>query len=375
MKITKLESFLVKPRWLFLKVHTDEGIVGLGEPILEGRALTCQTGIKELEPWLIGEDPTRVVHHWQAMYKHAFYRGGPLLTSVLSGIEQALWDIAGKYHGVPVYKLLGGPCRDKIRVYGTANGTDPESAYRAVKEAVSLGFNVLKVGSATMKVPRGRLVEAPSFTEHIVEVIAAMRETAGSDVDIAIDFHGQVPPQTAKRLIKRLEPFHPLFIEEPCQCQNVDVLADIAHSTEIPIATGERIYTKWGFREILEKRAASILQPDLSHAGGIMECRLIAGMAEVYYAGIAPHCPLGPIALASCLQLDAAIPNFLAQEGGNLTGEGYIKNPFRHENGFLPLPTLPGLGIELDEDALEDKIDHDWQNRKAYAEDGTAIDW
>src|SRR5947207_336705 len=199
LRITKLETFLVKPRWLFLKIHTDAGIVGLSEP--------------------------------------------------------------------------------------------------------------------------------PSFTEDQVEIFAAMRQAAGSDVDIAIDFHGAVPPQTAKRLIKRLEPYHPLFVEEPVQAQNVDVLADIAHSTEIPIATGERLFTKWGFREVLEKRAASILQPDLSHAGGIMECRLIAGMAEAYYAGIAPHCPLGPIALASWLQLDAAIPNFLAQEGGRITGEGYLKTP------------------------------------------------
>ena len=373
MKITKIETFLVKPRWLFLKMETDEGIVGLGEPILEGRALTCQTAVKELEPWLIGEDPRRVVHHWQAMYKHAFYRGGPLLTSALSGIEQALWDITGKWHGVPVYQLLGGPTRDRIRVYGVAGGATPEEAAESIRQAVAAGFNCIKTG---VRAPRhGRLIEPPSFTENQVEIFAAMREAAGKDVDIAIDFHGAVPPQTAKRLIKALEPYHPLFVEEPVQSQNVDVLADIAHSTEIPIATGERLYTKWGFREVLEKRAASILQPDLSHAGGIMECRLIAGMAEAYYAGIAPHCPLGPIALASCLHLDAAIPNFLAQEGGRITGEGYITEPFRHENGYLPLPTKPGLGIELDEDALADKIDHDWRNPKAWAEDGSAIDW
>ena len=375
LRVTRLETFLVKPRWLFLKVHTDAGIVGLGEPILEGRARTCATAVQELEPWLVGEDPTRIAHHWQAMYRHAFYRGGEILTSVISGIEQALWDITGKYHGLPVYKLLGGPTREKIRVYGTAGGRTPEEAAQSMREAIALGFNAIKVGSATTRTRHGRLIEPPSFTEDQVEIFAAMRAVAGGDVDIAIDFHGAVPPQTAKRLIKRLEPYHPLFVEEPVQAQNVDVLADIAHSTEIPIATGERLFTKWGFREVLEKRAASILQPDLSHAGGILECRLIAGMAEAYYAGIAPHCPLGPIALASCLQLDAAIPNFLAQEGGRLTGEGYIKTPFRHENGFLPLPTGPGLGIELDEEALADKIDHDWLNRKSYAEDGSVIDW
>ncbi|MGN6675457.1 MAG: galactonate dehydratase [Thermomicrobiales bacterium] len=373
MKITKLETLLVKPRWLFLKMYTDEGIVGLGEPILEGRALTCQMAVKELEPWLIGEDPTRVVHLWQAMYKHAFYRGGPLLTSALSGIEQALWDCYGKYMGLPVYKLLGGPTRDRIRVYGTANGDTPEAAAQSVREAVAAGFNCIKTGLGGVR--RGRMIETPGFTERAVEIFAAMREAAGAEVDIAIDFHGAVSPQNATRLVKALEPYHPFFIEEPVQCQNVDVLADITHSTSVPIATGERLFTKWGFREVLEKRAASILQPDLSHAGGIMETRLIAGMAEAYYAGIAPHCPLGPIALASCLQLDAAIPNFLAQEGGRITGEGYIKTPFKHENGYLPLPTAPGLGIELDEEALADKIGHDWQNHKSYDEDGAAIDW
>jgi galactonate dehydratase len=375
LRVTKLETFLVKPRWLFLKVHTDAGIVGLGEPILEGRARTCATAVQELEPWLIGEDPTRIVHHWQACYKHAFYRGGPLLTSALSGIEQALWDIQGKWLGLPVYKLLGGPTRDRIRVYGTAGGATPEAAAESIRRAVAEGFNAVKVGSATTRTRHGRVIEPPSFTDDQVAIFAAMRQAAGRDVDIAIDFHGAVPPQTAKRLIKALEPYHPLFVEEPVQAQNVDVLADIAHATEIPIATGERLFTKWGFREVLEKRAASILQPDLSHAGGIMECRIIAGMAEAYYAAIAPHCPLGPIALASCLHLDAAIPNFLCQEGGRITGQGYIKQPFQHENGYLPLPTAPGLGVELDEEALQDKLDHDWQNRKSYAEDGAAIDW
>jgi len=375
-RITKIETYLVKPRWLFLEIHTEEGIVGLGEPILEGRALTCQTAVKELEPWLIGEDPTRVVHLWQSMYRHTFYRGGEILTSVLSGIEQALWDITGKMLGVPVYKLLGGPTRDKIRLYGTAGGRDPESAAASVKEAVALGFNCIKTGVGRGR--RGRLIESEEFTENAINIFAAMREAGGKDVDIAIDFHGAVPPQTAKRLVKALEPYHPFFIEEPVQAQNVDVLADITHHTHIPIATGERLFTKWGFRELLEKRAASILQPDLSHGSGIMETRLIAGMAEAYYAGIAPHCPLGPIAFMACVHLDASIPNFLAQEGGRhatAAMDGYLKTPLRHENGYLPLPTAPGLGIELDHEALQDKIGHDWQNPKAYAEDGSAIDW
>ena len=266
-----------------------------------------------------------------------------------------------------------------MRVYGTAGGRDPESAAQSVREAVALGFNAIKTGPARGG-RRGRLIETAGYTERVVETFAAMREAAGPEVDIAIDFHGAVPPATAKRLVKALEPYHPFFIEEPVQCQNVDVLADITHSTSVPIATGERLFTKWGFREVLEKRAATILQPDLSHAGGIMETRLIAGMAEAYYAGLAPHCPLGPIAFAACVQLDAAIPNFLCQEGGRHTTpalDGYLKVPFRHEGGYLPLPTGPGLGIELDEEALaaKDLIGHDWQNPKSYAEDGSAIDW
>lgn len=372
MKITKLETFLVKPRSLFLKIHTDEGLIGLGEPILEGRALTCATAVAELEPYLIGQDPCRVVHHWQAMYRHAFYRGGPILVSALSGVEQALWDLAGKAAGLPVYRLLGGPTRDRIRVYGGAGGGTPEEAAKSAKACAERGYNAIKTGYGGP----ARIVESLAFVERAESIFAAMREAVGPTVDIAIDFHGAISPQTAALLIKALEPYQPLFVEEPVQCQNVDVLADVARKTHIPIATGERIFTKWGFREILEKRAASILQPDLSHAGGIFECRLIAGMAESYYAGIAPHCPLGCIALAACLQLDASIPNFLAQEQGSL-GDGYLKNPFVVKNGYIDLPQGPGLGIELDEEAMEDKITQDdWKNPQAYLpDDGSVVDW
>lgn len=367
VKITKLETFLVKPRWLFLKIHTDEGLVGLGEPILEGRALTCAQAVDELAPYLIGKDPQRVVHHWQAMYRHAFYRGGPILTSALSGVEQALWDLAGKALGVPVYTLFGGPTRDRIRIY--KGGPRPDT----IQEWVQAGFTAFKTGVAGRR--PARVVENVAFIDRAVQHFAALREAAGPEVDIAIDFHGAVPPQTSKLLIKALEPYQPLFIEEPVQCQNVDVLADIARGTHLPIATGERLFTKWGFREVLEKRAASILQPDLSHAGGIHEAHIIAGMAEAYYAAVAPHCPLGPIALAACIQLDATIPNFLAQEHSSL-GEGYLVQPFVVRDGFVDLPTGPGLGIELDEDAMADKIDHDWRNPERYLpDDGSVVDW
>jgi galactonate dehydratase len=369
VKITKLETFLVKPRWLFLKVHTDAGVVGLGEPITEGRALTCAAAVKEIEPYLIGKDPRAVVHHWQAIYRHAFYRGGPILTSALSGVDQALWDIKGKLLGVPVYELLGGPTRQRIRVYAHA-GT-PE----LIRERKAQGFTAFKTGPARLDGRYARPIENAAWIENAVAKFAALREIVGKDGDLGIDFHGAIGPATAKILMKELEPLRPFFYEEIINAQNVDVMAELAKSTSIPIATGERIFTKWGFREILEKGAATILQPDLCHAGGITEVRLIAGMAEAYYANIAPHNPLGPISLAAGLQMAASIPNFLCQEQVSL-GEGYIKNPFKVREGFVDLPTAPGLGIELDDEAMKDKIGHDWRNPETYdPDDGSVVDW
>jgi galactonate dehydratase len=368
LRITKLETLLVKPRWLFLKVHTDAGVIGLGEPILEGRAKTCAAAVAEVEPYLVGKDPRHVVHHWQAIYRHAFYRGGPILTSVLSGIDQALWDIKGKLLGVPVYELLGGPTRDKVRVYGHV-ANDPQR----LKERKQQGFTAFKTGIRNST--QSGVVANQLFVEEAVAAFVALREAGGKDVDIGIDFHGAISPQNAKLLIKALEPYQPFFIEEPVQCQNVDAMVDIARGTHLPIATGERIFTKWGFREILEKGAATILQPDLCHAGGIMEARLIAGMAEAYYAAIAPHNPLGPISLASGLQLAASIPNFLIQEQVSL-GDGYIKEPFKIENGYVRVPTKPGLGVELDDAQMADKIGHDWMNPETYfTRDGSVVDW
>jgi galactonate dehydratase len=339
----------------------------LGEPILEGRALTCAEAVKEIEPYLIGKDPRQVVHHWQAIYRHAFYRGGPILTSALSGIDMALWDIKGKALGVPVYELLGGPTRKRVRVY--AHASTPEAIKRSIKQ----GFTAFKTNPAKHR--PARYVETPAEVHYAAERFAALRQAGGDQVDIAIDFHGAISPATAKILIKALEPYQPMFIEEPCQAQNHDIMAEIARGTHLPIATGERVFTKWGFREVLEKKAATILQPDLCHAGGITEVRLIAGMAEAYYAAMAPHNPLGPIALAAGIQLDASIPNFLCQEQVTL-GEGYLKQPFIVRDGYVDIPSGPGLGVELDENALADKIGHDWRNRESYdSDDGSVVDW
>jgi galactonate dehydratase len=367
LKITKVETQLIKPRWLFLRVSTNAGITGLGEPIHEGRARTVAEAVEELTPYLLGKDPRAVAHHWQAMYRHAFYRGGPILTSAISGIDQALWDIKGKALGVPVYELLGGPTRSRIRVYAHA-GT-PEK----IQQLKAQGFTAFKTGP--YKERPARIIENKAFIDRAAGRFAELRQAAGDDVDVAIDFHGAISAQTAKVLIKALEPYQPMFIEEPVNCQEVDVMAEIARGTHLPIATGERIFTKWGFREILEKKAASILQPDLCHAGGITEVRLIAGMAEAFYAAVAPHNPLGPISLAAGLQIAAAIPNFLCQEQVSL-GEGYIQHPFKVRDGYIDLPTGAGLGIDLDENALADKINHDWRNPQSYdADDGSVTDW
>lgn len=368
LKITKLETFLVQPRWLFLKVHTNAGIVGLGEPVVEGRAETVQAAVREIEPYLVGKDPRQVAHHWQAIYRHAFYRGGPVLTSALSGIDMALWDIKGKALGVPVYELLGGPTRSKVRVY--AHVKTPADLRKKIGE----GFTAFKTGPVFRK-KYPKYVESPAQVGYAVEQFAALRKEGGDEVDVAIDFHGKISPALAKLLIKGLEPYQPMFVEEPINCQNHDVMAEIARGTFLPIATGERVFTKWGFREVLEKQAATILQPDLCHAGGITEVRLIAGMAEAYYAAIAPHNPLGPISLAAGLQIAASIPNFLCQEQVSL-GEGYLKQPFVVNAGYIDVPRGPGLGIELDEQAVATKIGHAWKSTESYDEDdGSVVDW
>ena len=378
MKITKLETFFVKPRWMFLKISTDGGIVGYGEPIVEGRARTVAAAVQELGEYLIGKDPRQIEHHWQVMYRGGFYRGGPILVSAISGIEQALWDIKGKLYNVPVYELLGGSCRKRIRMYASCWGETPQEAAEAVRKRKQQGFTAVK----TVLDAPVRNVDTLGYVEKQVGRLAAMREAAGPDMDIAIDFHGRVSPAMALRLTPTLEPHFPMFIEEPCLPENVDTLARIANATTIPIATGERLFTRWGFREVLEKQAAAIVQPDLCHAGGILEAKKIAAMAEVYYGSIAPHNPLGPVSLAACLQLDACTPNFLIQEHFGMAegwdrGEGYLKTPFVIKNGYIDLPTGAGLGIELNEDVIKERqYAGDWDTPLFFhPDDGALADW
>lgn len=362
IKVTRIETFILKNSWTFVKISTDVGIVGWGE-MLKDDAKACAAGALEVGNYLIGKDPRAVVHHWQAIHRGSFYRGGPIKTAILSGIDQALWDITGKAFGVPIYKLLGGPTRDRIRVYGRL---DPET-----------GVNAIKVGPEAGQRQPTKYIEGKKFVDEVVERFKALREKVGSEVDIAIDFHGAVQPPTAALLIKALEPFQPWFYEEIIQCLNIDVMAELAGKTHIPIATGERIFTKWGFREILEKRAATILQPDVCYAGGITELKIIAGMAEAYYSPIAPHNPQGPCSLAASMQVAASVPNFLILERGDNEYTDLLAKPLpKVKNGHRPLLADPGLGITIDENKLMSQVGEPRPyNARFDKDDGSVVDW
>jgi len=371
MKITRIETFFVKPRWVFLKMATDAGIVGWGEPSLEGWSRTVAAAVEDMGRYLIGQDPRLIGKHWQVLYGGGFYRGGPVLCSALAGLDQAMWDILGQSLGVPVHALLGGAVRDRIRMYGHVGGETLGDYVEAGLANLRKGFTAVK----TTPFEAARAIESPQFVDAAVERVASLREALGQSVDIALDFHGRVGPALAIRLARAMEPYHPLFIEEPALPENVDAMAAVARSTSVPIATGERLFTKWAFREVLAKQAAAVLQPDVSHAGGITEVAKIAAMGQAYYASIAPHCPLGPIALAACLQVDAAVPNFLCQEHVTL-GEGYLRKPFELTDGHVAVPDGPGLGIEVDEGALAGQVyDGGWETPRWSHADGSPANW
>lgn len=383
MKITKLELLKVRPRWMFLKMYTDTDLVGLGEPVLEGHCTSVEAVVREFEDYLIGKDPMQIEHHVQALYRGGFYRGGPLMLSAISGIEQAMWDIKGKYYNCPVWEMLGGKVRDKIRMYTHIKRTAVAGDF-SVDEMLNITDERLQAGYTALKysiIPPIRAIDTPQNLMGHIARFAAVRERIGDSVDLAIDFHGRVSPAMALRLAEELKPYRPFFIEEPCLPENVDCMVNIARSTSIPIAAGERLFGKWQFRELLEKQAVAVVQPDICHCGGIFEGRKIALMSELYFGSIAPHNPLGPISLAACLQVDACSPNFLVQEhpgnpdGGDL-GVGYLKEPFVMKNGYIDVPTKPGLGVELDEDALKEKLyDGKWTTPRQYFEDGSNADW
>jgi galactonate dehydratase len=381
-KIAAMELFLVPPRWLFLKVTTDDGRSGWGEPVVEGRAATVRACVQEMAEALIGRDPERIEDTWQMLYRGGFYRGGPVLTSALSGIDQALWDLKGRSLGVPVWQLLGGACRERIRVYTWVGGETPAEVGARAAQAVADGFTAMKM------TPTGAMgyVDSPAAVREAVARVEAARAAVGLGVDIAVDFHGRVHRAMAVRLAQALDPFGLLFIEEPVLPEHPEALAAIAAHSSTPLATGERMYTRWGFKRVLEEGHVAVIQPDLSHAGGISECRRIAAMAEAYDVAVAPHCPLGPVALAASLQLDACTPNFLIQEqslglqyhqGSDLLR--YLADPavFAYRDGHVALPSGPGLGIELDEHAVRRAAaeGHRWRSPIWRLADGSVAEW
>ncbi|MDR3523427.1 MAG: galactonate dehydratase [Acetobacteraceae bacterium] len=382
MRITALTSYIVPPRWLFLKIETSEGIAGWGEPVVEGRAHTTAAAVAELADYLIGKDPFLIEDHWTVMYRGGFYRGGAVHMSAIAGIDQALWDIKGRALGVPVHQLLGGQLRDKIRVYSWIGGDRPADVAAAARDVVARGFTAVKMNGAEEL----QFVDSHAKIDAIIANVAAVREAVGPYVGIGADFHGRVHKPMAKVLAKELDQFKLMFIEEPVLSENAEALKEIANHCSTPIALGERLFSRWDFKHILAGGYVDIIQPDPSHAGGITETRKIAAMAEAYDVALALHCPLGPIALAANLQLDAVCYNAFIQEqslgihynaGSDLLD--YLKDPsvFAYKDGFVAIPQGPGLGIEVDEDVVRRRAaeGHRWRNPIWRHQDGSFAEW
>ncbi|QUL52266.1 galactonate dehydratase [Paenibacillus tritici] len=382
MKITRFETFIVPPRWLFLKIETDEGISGWGEPVVEGKAHTVQAAVEELMDYLIGQDPQRIEDLWQLMYRGGFYRGGAILMSAIAGIDQALWDIKGKIYNAPVYQLLGGACRNTMRVYSWVGGDRPIDVVQAALEKKAAGFTAIKMNASEEM----QFIDTHDKIYAIVERVAAIREACGPEFGIAVDFHGRLHKPMARGLARELDPYRLMFIEEPVLPENNEVLREIAHHTSTPIATGERMYSRWEFKNLLKDGVVDIIQPDLSHAGGITECKKIFAMAEAFDVAVAPHCPLGPIALAACLQVDATSYNAVIQEqslgihynqGNDLLD--YITDPtvFAYSDGHVHIPSGPGLGITVNEEYVRKMAEagHRWRNPVWRHRDGSIAEW
>lgn len=382
MKITAITTYLVPPRWLFVRIETDAGIVGWGEPIVEGRAHTVAAAVEELSDYLIGKDPRHIEDHWNVLYRGGFYRGGPILMSALAGIDQALWDIHGKALGVPVHALLGGPVRDRIRVYSWIGGDRPADTARAASEAVARGFTAVKMnGTEEMQI-----VDTHDKVTRVLENVQAVRDAVGPEIGLAVDFHGRVHKPMAKVLMRELTPFGLMFIEEPVLSEHLEAIPELAALSPAPIALGERLYSRFDFKRVLQTGGVDILQPDPSHSGGITETRKIAAMAEAYDVAIALHCPLGPIALAANLQLDAVCYNAFIQEqslgihynaSNDLLDYLVDRSPFDYKEGFVRIPDGPGLGIEINQAYVDERAaeGHRWRNPIWRHADGSVAEW
>jgi galactonate dehydratase len=353
MKIASVEPFVVdvgSRNWLFVVVETDEGVRGIGEGSLPGHPLAVAAAVEEYCSYLVGEDAARIQHLWQRMYRQPFFRSGAVTLSAMSAIEQALWDIKGKVAGLPVYELLGGRCHDRIKLYANGpSGSTVEEYAESGRELVAQGYTALKTGDATPVRP----VQGDNLLRDVATRFEALRTAVGDEVEIAFDAHGRFSPAMAIKLARVLEPYNVWFLEEPALPENAKGLAQVARATPIPVATGERLFTKWAFREVLELGAAALLQPDLSHCGGVLEARAIAAMAEVYFCGFAPHNPLGPVNTIVSAHVGMASPNFVALElclYPPAWTRDLLLEPLAIADGWLELSDRPGWGVELNVD-------------------------
>ncbi|WP_340315624.1 galactonate dehydratase [Rhizorhabdus argentea] len=379
MNIERIETFYVPPRWLFVRIEAQGGLVGWGEASLEGHAEAVDGAMEALRDRFLGHDARRIEDIWQIAYRGGFYRGGPVMMSALSGLNQALWDINGKAANLPAWQLLGGRVRDKVRAYAWIGGDRPHEAAEAAAARREQGFSAVKM-NATAELD---FLGTPKLLDEVVERVRAVQ---AEGLDVGLDFHGRVHKPMAKQLAKLLEPLGLLFIEEPLLSENHEGIAQISQLVSTPIALGERLYSRWDFKPFLASGAVDIIQPDLSHAGGLSECRRIAAMAEAFDVAVAPHCPLGPLALASCLQLAGCTPNVVLQEmslgihynvGHDLLS--FVANPdvLKPIDGFLPIPTGPGLGVEIDEEGVRRAHEqrHRWRNPIWRYADGSFAEW
>lgn len=384
MRISRVETFILSDRQLLVKIDTDSGICGWGEATLESWVVPVAATVEQMANYLIGRDPSGITAHWQVLVRGGFYRGGPIMMSAVSGIDQALWDLAGHRLGAPIHELLGGPVRDSVRLYAHANGGERIGDLNRARGLVDDGFTMIKVGPTRP----AQFIESDHRNSTIVRELEELRDCVGPEVDIAVDLHGRYSIPQSRRFLERTKHIGLAFVEEPLRPEHSAGIAALVASTSTPIATGERLYSRNEFMPVLEAGVA-IVQPDLSHAGGVTETFRIGTQAEVYDAQLAPHCPLGPIAFAACIQIGLALPNVYAQETvlnlhrpGVISEFGFILNKadWIANSGYMSAPLGPGLGIQVDEDAvrtmardakLSPSIDLWWRDQR----DGSYTEW
>ena len=388
LKITDIKTVVVNAQmrnWVFVKVETDTpGLNGWGEASLEWKTRAVAAAVEDLKPFILGDDPTRIEHLYQKLYRQPFFRPGVIGLSAISGIEQACWDILGKQLGVPVYRLLGGAVRDKVRMYTHLGGGEMSAVYESfdASRVIELALEVVARGYTAVKVvfvPYSEPLMGAPYAKKLAAVMGRLREAVGDRLDIMVDFHGRTYPAVAIEYINAIAEYRPYFCEEPVPPENIDALAEVCRAVRVPIATGERLATRHQFREVLEKRAAHVIQPDLCHCGGLLEAKKIAAMAEPYYVGVAPHNPLGPIANAAALHFALSTPNFLIQE--DMLADvpwrwEVVESSLRTEGGYWLPSDAPGLGVRVNEaEAARHPFQQEVLQSAVYAPDGAVLDW